>query len=106
MTCRQDGPREWFPGITIPADPDSTLHYTWDCSQWPSRDHPVESYQVIPVDGAQVLTQAIDDSRRFITLKVSGPAEGEKVGVTVRATSSGPNPDTDDRTVWFRGTQR
>ena len=103
MTCRRDEPVIWFPGLTIEVDPDSTLHWAWVCTDWPSRDQPVESYQVIPVDGAQVLSQSMDDAGRHITLQIAGPAEGEKVGVTVRATTAGQTPDTDDRTVWFRG---
>jgi hypothetical protein len=94
----------WYAGITFPIDPDATLPYTMQWADWLPPGRSIESHQIIP--GGQITIAGHSRQGSDITIWVTGVPEGERASATFRVTTDGDMPITDDRTVYFRGTQR
>jgi hypothetical protein len=97
-------PIQWRQGLTLPLDPDADRLYTVDCTEWFGADAVIDTFSVTPETGITVGYTAVDGL--LIGFKVSGLAAGAKVGVTVRVTTAGVVPETDERTIYFEGRER
>lgn len=97
-------PIQWRQGLTLPLDPDADRLYTVDCTDWFGAGAAIDTFTVTPETGITVGYTARDGL--LISFKVSGLAAGAKAGVTVRVTTSGAVPETDDRTIYFEGRER
>lgn len=91
------GKVKWYPGLVVSKDPDSSLDWSWEFSDWLATGDTISSYVVISEAG---ITKDSDSSdTTSVTVWLSGGTAGESYEVTVRATTS--QGRTVDRTVSF-----
>lgn len=92
---------DWKDNLLIQRDDDSVLDYVFVWSAWLNGDT-IQSHTVAADAGINVDSSVSDDST--VTVWLSGGVPGTKYAVTVQVTTAAGR--TDDRTVFFMGTDR
>lgn len=80
---------------TYTKDPDATLKYTFDWSDWLDTGETISSANITADAGITIDSQSNDTTTADATL--SGGTVGESYGVTCRVTTNGGQ--TDDRSI-------
>jgi hypothetical protein len=94
-------------GIKRPSilkDPDATLDYTFDWTEWLDEGENIAAISVT-VEGGIVLESAAL-AGAFVTAWVSGGIANEKALVTCQVTTSHVPPRIDQRSIWLLVVER
>jgi hypothetical protein len=89
---------------TIDKDPDALLDYTIDFTSWLVGTDTIQIATAIASANGVTVQDTVVVSGKKVTLWLSGGTAGTKVSVTVRVQTVAGR--TDDRTVYFKITER
>lgn len=77
---------DWYLGLELTKDPDSTLDYVWDFSNWLASGDTVSTHVVTAEAGITVDDSSNDTDS--VTVWLSGGTDGEAYDVAVKITTT------------------
>jgi hypothetical protein len=104
MSTGPTGP--FYPGQTIPKDPDADLPFDVDWSEWLGDEATIASKDVSADTGITVESSAIVDTSTKVRIRLSGGTSGSTYNVRCRITTDETPPRIDDRSFRVRVVQR
>jgi hypothetical protein len=95
----------FYPGNTIPKDPDADLPYDFDWSEWLGADATIATEYVVAATGLTVESSTIVDDTK-VRVRLTGGTAGTSYSLRCRVTTNETPPRIDDRTVNIRVKER
>lgn len=89
----------WYPGIEFTIDPNATLAYSFDWSDWLDNDAKIDSFAIIASAGVTVVSSASNEAGTVVSVLLSGVANYARESVTCRITTDEAAAQIDDRTI-------
>ena len=94
----------FFEGRPFRKDPDATLDYVWDWTDWLQEGEGISSHTVEVPDGITLDETSADGEK--VKAWLSGGTAGETYTVTCRITTNSTPARTDDRSIRLWVVQR
>lgn len=96
----------FYPGNTIPKDPDADLPYDFDWSEWLGEDATIADHVVEAATGITVESSDILSNNTTVRVRLTGGTVGEAYALRCRITTDETPARIDDRTVTIRVKER
>lgn len=97
------------PGHTVRKDPDASVVYTWDWTDWLEDAATIDSF-AIAVEGPDALltvdNDAISGASKMVTMRLVAGTVGKRYRVRCRITTDETPAQIDDRSIWVQVAQR